>query len=647
MDKIIDSTDLAFQYNGEMRVFDVSAMQEVLFEMEQLRYIFENDKIKTLLSRHSLEAGIEILHEMCRDTSDSISIYLKLLDRNLVSVGFNETGIQIQNSDKLSIFGTVRIDVADVLQRFRNYVSSFIFLHIRNDELKRKFKNDLNNSIFVFENNIGYSELPPAVSKFLPETFETDNEDKQDLDIIFSFSDDNNQLVITTEKEIVGNMIFDSMTGLVERNFVTNSKGELMIECNELIFDKSNGLILLVEGKKISINGFVLITKKLHMNDIENFDFSIFGLTQSYSIWHNSKGENVQKELSKDFFNMFLCDDVFDCVVSYVEKLIVSYFVFLSLQNKVKDSKILLDICKNKFDLKYFDIVYNANKLLKLNLILKTGGSLTTDQLYKQDIVYDDLAQSVSFDDLGNPIYDVNEDGFIDGSDLDILHSVVKNPENFDFEIVNNIWHKRFRPENMTEDQISNFMKCLKVLLYVLEKNNFDEIRSYLFLLSHGLVDEGFDLKVGDMNKISTFGFEYSVLDDDFMILRMFFNSLDTILVKDVKYLISLLGDSASAETKSFLKLKKKLEFKKIIYGLFIEAYLNTFKTEDRYDKETEIRNLLAMSLGSCYDYAHKFKVLIKDIKKTPLFKECLVFETEWLDSKFPSMKDKLIEKYK
>ena len=119
-----------------------------------------------------------------------------------------------------------------------------------------------------------------------------------------------------------------------------------------------------------------------------------------------------------------------------------------------------------------------------------------------QRTIAPDLAVVLATDNIGNPIYDVNNDGYINIEDLTILGSVVDNPEEFDYEIKYGIWYKRFRIENVQEDRIIRIMGYLKVIYYLTEKEDMSELKDYLVLWQKGYVSNDFNISTDELKRV-------------------------------------------------------------------------------------------------------------------------------------------------
>lgn len=643
MVELIDSTELKFEYKGETRVLDANGMNAVLDEIEQLKYIFTNEHLKQLLSTHKVFDAIEILSSIKNDVGETILIYMKLLDKNLVSESLNITGTPILNSDKLSIFGTVRVDVNDVLLRLKKIVSALELIHLNKAIIQEICGLEFSKSILSFENDITYTDLPEEIKLLVSEDAYNFTEKK--LDYSYSMDEEGN-LIITFLTSISGTYIIETNDKLfITSKFVSDEHNKLIIDSKVILKDSVFGFVIIVEGYKIVIDGIMIALNLSSEKNKYSGDFTLFGLDKTTGIGINKKREIVNFEFGLSYFNIYYGGDFLFCKFTEIQDMVFSLLVYLQIQNKSKDSDMLLKVMHSKFKIDYNTIINNANKFLKFITVLeKNAMRFSKEDFPKQQNLFDDLSQVVAYDTNGIPIYDVDNDGFISIDDLKSLGCSVDKP--FNYRLVDGVWHKIFDPTAITDEYRKEFLRSIKTILYMLEKNEHNEIYSYIFLLHKDLVDSSFDFIKEDEEKISSYGFDISILVDELLFLKLMFKSLEVILVSHNDYLEFLLSDKISLNSKNYLA-SDSFDFEMIINGVFIELYLNTLNNDTRIDVEAELRDMLNVSLGLCFDAAYDFKLLIKNIKETDIFNSCLEEETTWLDEKLPFLKDNLKATYK
>lgn len=503
---VIDTTQLVVDYNGEEKIFYLETIMVVAEKIEDVRYVFENEQMNLSMKSNTLEGNLRVLDELYFDDSDTILLYLKLLDNNLATKGFNTTNVEIMNSEKMRIFGTIRIDVDDVMVRLRNYLASLENLKI--------YKNAL-----VIKGVIGENETTLLDNKFT------------DLN--------------------------DYIVSILSYNFIQ--------------------------------------VQSSYADEIRNIVESKFGLS------------------------------------------------YESLTLKANEIKELINKAKH-----YIDIDGNSSGLIDATEI--NTGQQTVVESNVEGEEYTSFAQTVAVDNDGKPIYDANRDGYIDKTDLELLNANVDNPDDYDYELIYGVWHKRFRIENVTPEKLLENMTDLKTILYILEKGNYSEIIDALILINKNLITNSFDLFNNDENsdeskEIKSLGYDLLELDNSLLYLRLFSESMKNIVIDERDFIVYKIPEM-NDESKSML-YNEQIDINRIILGKYLELYFGVFDTDDeRIEASKKIIPLLNESLEHYMDYITEFNLMIDDMKETTIFSESLSGETIWLDGELPLIRDKLIEKY-
>jgi len=146
---IVDNTSLSIDYNGTTKILDISVMEMLVDDILDVKYLYTNDKLANIMQEHSFNNDVEILKLIFMDTTNTVDVYLKLLDYNLVTKGFNKTDVHISNSDKLNIFGTPRIDIEEILERLRLYLACIENIRLQKEWILT-FKNVNNDGLQLF-----------------------------------------------------------------------------------------------------------------------------------------------------------------------------------------------------------------------------------------------------------------------------------------------------------------------------------------------------------------------------------------------------------------------------------------------------------------------------------------------------------------
>jgi len=661
---VIDTTELTIDYKGNEKIFYPSTIQFVADEMDEVRYLLKNEKLESFLSTLSIEGALKVLNDLIKDESETISVYSILLDNNIVTKGFNNTKIHISNSEKLSLFGSLSVDIEDILERLRLYLAASQTIKLSESIIKAKYGFVCEPCVFFYENNIPYENLNDDLKSYISPTYLEDNKLLEQLSFDVKF-DESNNLIIITEPNISGKLILETISGINISDFSTDVTKKIIISSNNFDFNDAFGLVLKVDDKKTIIYG-VVARNFAEDIDIPMFDYKIFGLSELYNIGLNSDGNEVSFELDTNYYKMFEYCNLFESKFTELDTYIISILLYKILQKDLYESVNVLEIIKNKYQMIYDDIIEKANigicLIQKLNIFIDVDNIVpfTNKEIAdsQQTVVdgsadedYTSFAQAIAYDNDGKPIYDVNKDGFINKDDLDLLNSNVDNPDEYDYELIYGVWYKRYKVEDMTEETLQHIMHSLKVILYIIEKTDYTEFYDYLFLINKGLISDKFALFSNvegyedKLVEIETLGYDTNVLDDKLLFLRMFVEALRCIIVDDAKYIIYRIP-TMNEVVKKFLLTTEGFNIDNIVKGKYIELYLNSFDETHRLDKEFEIRELLDQPMGKYLDYAYEFNLLLRDISNSVLFTESLEADTQWLDETLPEVKQKIEDKY-
>lgn len=662
---IIDTTEFAIDYKGTEKIFYPETIKYVADEIEDVRYLMQNEKYGELLKSYSLEANFKLLNDMFLDDTKTIEIYLKLLDNNLATKGFNTINTDMMNSEKMALFGSIRIDIADALSRMRNYLSGLQTMKMNIPKLQSRFGEVCNQSIFYFANTISHTLLPSEIQLIIEDSYILDNEGLTPLDIDMKFDYDGN-IDITTESNISGKLIVETNNGISITDFTTDDTGLIKIESSTFNLNETFGLVLKVEDRKTTIYGIVAVDLTVEI-DVTAFDYRVFGLDDSFNIGLNSDGIEVPFEMDNNFHTLFDCRDLMSLKFMDMDVYIVSALVYNIMQTEAYDYNALLSVVETKFNIGYDDIIEKANTLkqfvekskkyidiYKDHITPMSDEELTSgQQVVTESNVdgeeYTSFAQTVAFDNDGKPIYDINKDGFINKEDLELLGANVDNPDDYDFELTKGVWHKRYNVDEIP----GKVLRSLKILLYIIEKEDYTETIDFLTLNEKDLLTDTFDLYpstdefVKKTDELGSLGYDSTELDNRLLFMRLFVDALSCILRTDKKFILHYVSNM-NPKSKAMLTATSGVIIDKIVLGKFVELFMNRFIGNERTENEFIVRGLLNEPLGEYMDYIHPFNLLIKDIlETTDLFTLCLDAKTEWLDETLPIINDKINDKYK
>lgn len=658
---IIDSTELTVEYKGVEKIFYPATISYIVDEMDEVRYLFENEKLRESLGTYKIEGSLSTIDELFGDYTETIYVYLKLLDRNLATVDFNPSGATILNSEKLALFGSARIDTDDVLARLKTYLAGLEFVKLYKDVIDVRCNNIISGKdVFVFENEIPYENLPTELQAIISPTYLTDNNTLSPLEFKIHF-DVNDNLIITTLPNVSGNLILETDSSPSITSFTTLDDGQIIINSVNFPLNETFGIIIQIDGMTLDIHGVVALDSNVDINPL-TFDYSVFGLNELYNIGINSEGKQVSFELDEYFYKMYDCSNFLDTKITELNGYVVTSLLYNVLQKELYDRDKMLNVVTNKFKFDYDTVIEKACVMKHFINKIKGCIDFTQDNLptymtdqernVGQQIVSPDLAQTITRDNDGKIIYDVNKDGFINKEDLDILGANVDNPDDYDYKLVSGVWHKRDKVEELSSERLEIILKSLKTVLYIMEKENYIEIYDFINLFSKDLVVSSYDLypDTNEFSKkykeIAALGYDVDTLEVNFVYMRNFLNSIKCIMVDELEYLLYRIPDM-NEKSKKLLLTETGVNLDKIVIGKYLELYLNSFIGDERLDKEYEIRDLLVKPLGEYLDYVYEYNLMIKDIsEKSTLFNDCLTAETEWLDGELPDIKLKIEDKY-
>lgn len=652
--EIIDPTDLVYEYKGLEKTINLSGMELIVGSIEDIGYVYANEQIQEFMKSQSLEGNLKVIEKLFEDTTDTLDIYIKLLDNNLATKGFNSTGVQISNSEKMAIYGTPRVDIEDNLTRLRNYLAALENLKINKDTLAAKGVFSKKYSVYVFDTKIPYENLPIQLSTLVSETYLIENKALPKIDYTMKTELDGSLSITTTEPEIT--FIRQQGENISIEKIKVDKK--ISIPADEIILNTAQGFVIATDDSAFEIQGFIVVDLD-DAPDYRKLIFDIFNMDLAYNIGKYKENE-IDFYLDDKLYQLFSDRDILDKKFKDLDEFIVSSLVYKQMQEKYIKIDDMTKIIESKYGMNTDDIIIKANQLKQLLNRTKMIIDITNTALAPvdgsqvvagQQTFSADLAQALAIDNNGKVIFDVNRDGYIDQEDLKLLGADVDNPEEFDYELKYGIWYKRFRIENMSEERIKKVIADLKILFYLTEKDDVSEIYDYLFLYEKGLVVKSYDLypieNVQKRKEVSALGYDISILEDKLLFMKMFVESLKNIMVNERAFLLYKVPDM-NESSKEMLYQEEGLDLDKIVIGKYIEKYLNSLTDfDDRMIKEEFFRNVLPESLGEYYNYIYKFNLMIKDIQTAGVFIDSLDAETTWLDDNLPEVREKIESKYK
>jgi len=625
---ILTDEDISIIYKGQEKVLSIEYINWLIDENEDLEYLYKNFNMQEKLLAQDLKADNLILDTIIHDDSETIEIYLKLLDNNLVTFGFNLTDIQISNAEKLNIFGTPRIDIDDVLNRMKMYYSVLTNFKVKKESI-----------LFNID-----SKIKPTFIKFeLPKDFEIDERLK----------------IYNT------NFIIDKIETVINEDLSVDMY--LKLDSNQkLYYLENDNLIEMEYDEKFNFKP-VLGTMNIYAITIDTQCYIFGGLLYdpTDTLFDSNKyfinGQKIPLELSNDIQKVVDIEKVLNSSFKNIDKFIIATLLF----NKIKDNLLdindlddydLFKIANKKYNITKYDVVEYANILYSLNTKLTNNIDLisipsnlpiSTDEFNNKQIdISPDLSMVLALDKNNKPIYDVNNDGYINKTDLEILGSEVDDIESYDYELKYGIWYKRFNINDVSEERILKISQNLKTIYYLTEKNDMIELKLYLELKDQGLVSDQYSIISTEKNlkKIKALGYNSEELEDKLLFMRMFVEAVKNIMIDDRDFILYQVPEM-NEDSKSLLYRTEGLDIDSIVLGKFIEKY---FQLLDDYDQRIKddilFRQLLSKDMGEFYNAAYEFNLMWVDIVKTDFFKNSLQVKTPRLDEILPYVKEKIDE---
>lgn len=678
--QIIDHTPLVVEYKGKEITIGIPMMELVIDDMTDIEFLYTNEFLKDALKKHTIRDDLVVMDKIFSVDSDlsnnivgnktqldanigSIDLYLKLLDNNLVTKGFNRTEVSLSNSDKLNMFGTTRIDIDEHLDRLKSYLAG-----IENLKIKKPIILDYN----ILDNNTDNKEYDIIILDTYGIPFENFPDEhkvafnryvsqyKKDIRFINAgFENSKTTLQLLIDRSYVkpisvnqGNNSGEIQSSIfnISRNFDDTIEIEVASELNKIIVVSTS---LDVDEPGFNAKGILLIDPENKPN-LSDLAYLIDGVDYSAEL---IKSDEIYKLFNgKEFLNSKFID-LDDYLVS---SLLYEKIKSISIsENKsfeeVFETDPSVKIYKNKYKTDMYAMLkmYGNLRILVESIrnnieIISPKGINPVEFNQKQQNIAPDLSQTIATDNNGKAIYDVNGDGYINQEDLKILGSEVDNPEDFDHVLRYGVWYKNFNLDKMPEERIKRIMSDLKVLFYLTEKTDFSELKEYLILLEKDFVTNGFDLYDDEqkLKEIKALGYNTDELDDKLLFMRLFVDAIKNIMVKEREFIIHFVPDM-NEESKRMLYMESGLDIDKIVIGKFLDLYFNSITNSDqRVEDMTTFKRILPKMIGEYIRYSYQFDIFMYDIKQTQLFIDSLESENQWLSENLPEVEEKIKIKY-
>ena len=642
---LISHDELTIQYKGTEKILYPATIDMLIDDMADVLYLYENAQFKESLATHSIEDSMLIVNTMLVDETNSIDIFMTLLDNNLVTRGFNRTDVEITNSDKLNLFGTSRIDIDDVLLRLRSYLAAIENLKLNN--IKMESLGYLSSTFNVYSNRV--------IAPF--ETIPTEYTNIEGNDIDMTISD---LKYISFEYDEIGSKLNIKM----ETEYVSPGLEEIDLT---VVFDDGSSIKTehitanIVYGKVLfSITATPDVAFVINVIVEDNYSNNIHGLfintstnipdPTNFNIFDSEYKITPNLVMSDNYFKLFnkkmLLEDKFLNLDMYVVASLIynqydlekEYSYDEYLNGTLPLDKLLQSDLYGKYTSKYAsapqELLTYRNALKHITSVVSSVLTSNPESIGNatQKKIAPDLAVVLATDNDGNPIYDVNNDGYINLEDLTILESNVDNPEDFDHEIKYGVWYKRFHPENISPEELLLLKQSIKQIDVISKKQNMDIFSDYIILFKKGYVTNDFNISAEPIKRreVEALGYNLVELDEGLLEYRNYIHALETIFVSSKGYMLSYVPDL----TEENFNLYNDFEFKTeiLVKSKLVGRYLAIITDEDlKLIEETKLREIItdlwSSTFGEYLNVTYKFNVIWLQIKATNLYAESLLVE--------------------
>lgn len=314
------------------------------------------------------------------------------------------------------------------------------------------------------------------------------------------------------------------------------------------------------------------------------------------------------------------------------------YIIICLLGNYVIDNAVLstefenaLKVMKNKFNI---DVNIIKQMYIELNDFINSIEK-------KEKLNETEISQVPLVDSNNIIIEDINKDGFINSIDLTLTNATVDDPTLYNFRLIDNILY------HINSDAEIGFMTSIKILLFLLEKGNYNEIYDYFKLLKLDMIHSTSDLIVqiqdDSFGILENFGYQKDELEQHLLYIRFFNITLKNIILDYKNILISKLND---LRISNYLD-SEQININHITYGLYLKLFLNGLSDSDLINKKIELNKyIIDNNIDYYLEYIVEFEYIILMLQTNNIFKESIGYETIWLDREFPLVKVIIDNKY-
>jgi len=653
--QLLTNDSIEIEYKNETLIFTPKMIGVLIDSMEEMKYLYDNELLRNALKNQTLSDDFMIVQEMINDKTETIEIYLKLLEHNLITNGFNISDTRITNSEKLNIFGTFNIDIDQSLNRLRSYTASLENLKVKKEKIKSF--DIISEDEIMLVNVLTDSFKVPDEFKIINGMEIKNNESNiKYIDIKYN-KNDSIELIFESNLSLDHNI---NKLGLISLS--NNVLKTEIIDDDQITFNKSNNnynitlnndfdnqlfSLINLENPQLNICGIVKI-KTMDMSstiveftDDINIDLMDIKQPQTFKI------HNTLLPLDLKFTEMDELLIATMIVSKYIPLIDYSDYNVIDIP-KILKSKPIQTFLK-RFNKTTDDLItyhHSLNKLLYKITPYVSSISIIDGDILKtnQQINSGDIASTIQKDNDGKIIYDINEDGFIDSVDLELLDANVDNIDSYNFKDENGIWVRLNNLSDIVPERLMRISTDLKIIYFLSEKDNLDELKLYLILWGDGLLTDGFDIpkEKEKKDKLIQKGYNISDLDNQLLFFRLFVSAVKNIMINEREYILYNVPDM-NEESKLLLTHTEGLNIDRMVMSKFLDRYFLLLNDEDQIVLDQQLfRKILPNPMGEYYADAYNFNLFWSDIKKTEFLKERLKVNTPWLEQKLPEVVEKI-----
>lgn len=328
--------------------------------------------------------------------------------------------------------------------------------------------------------------------------------------------------------------------------------------------------------------------------------------------------------------NSYKSDNVIPCSLRELPKYIIAIFAEkdTTLQNEY------FDLIQSHFGMDKKSITENNNIVKKFIDSIKVNPTTQTINGSENSI-----SQAPVYDINGNLLYDSNNDGYINETDIKDLNLEFVSPIS-NMEIINDIWYKNNIQSN------TRFDYYIKTLIYFHEKNNYAELIDYLKLDKAGYIVSSADMypleHYEKRDILESLGYNIIELEDSLLFIRLLVDTLEMIFINFKSLLISKLHNLNNID---YIK-KTELDINKLALGLYVAWYIKSLERD--IDKELKISDLKRfIDIDNYLSYTTGYMSIFIELHTTGFLSTTLISETKWFESKVSGIETRVNNKYK